>query len=49
MTGADRRNFRGADLAGLGGRRVRVRGIVQNRNGRPMIGLANPAQMEVLN
>lgn len=49
VTGADRRGFRGAGLAGLGGRRVRVRGIVQNRNGRPMIAIANPAQIEVLN
>lgn len=49
ISGADRRNFRGADLDGLAGRRLRLRGIVQESNDRPMIGLSNPAQIEVLN
>jgi hypothetical protein len=49
VTGADRRNFRAAAPDALGGRRVRVRGIVQSSNGRPMIAVANPAQIEVLN
>jgi endonuclease YncB( thermonuclease family) len=48
VAGADRRNFRGGILDGLSGRRVRVRGVVQNSNGRPMLVLSNPAQIEVL-
>lgn len=48
IAAADRRGFRGLDLAGLQGRRLRVRGVVQNSNGRPLIALANPAQIEVL-
>ncbi len=48
VTGADRRNFRGAGLDALNGQRVRVRGIVQNSAGRPMLALSNPAQIEVL-
>ncbi len=49
VSGADRRNFRGSDLDGLAGKRLRLRGIVQQRDGRPMIALSNPAQIEVLN
>jgi endonuclease YncB( thermonuclease family) len=48
VTGADRRAFRGAGLEGLNGRRVRVRGIVQNSGGRPLLALSNPAQIETL-
>lgn len=48
IAGGDRRGFRGLDLDSLQGRRLRVRGIVQDSNGRPMIALANPAQVEFL-
>jgi endonuclease YncB( thermonuclease family) len=48
ISGADRRNFRAADLDGLAGRRLRLRGVVQESNGRPMIALSNPAQIELL-
>ncbi len=48
ISGADRRNFRDAGLDRLAGRRLRLRGVVQDRSGRPMIALANPAQIEVL-
>ena len=34
---SDRRAFRGVDLGALAGRRLRLRGIVQESNGRPMI------------
>jgi micrococcal nuclease len=37
------------DFAELKGRRVRVRGLIQNVDGRPQIALSNPAQVEVLN
>jgi endonuclease YncB( thermonuclease family) len=47
VTGPDRRNFR--DAGSFTGRRLRVRGIVQSVNGRPVIALANTAQIEVLN
>ncbi len=46
---ADRRNFSGDELQGLFAHRLRVRGIVQDSNGRPMIAIAGPAQIEVLN
>ncbi|MBV9548287.1 MAG: thermonuclease family protein [Alphaproteobacteria bacterium] len=49
ISGADRRNFRGADLDRLVGRRLRVRGIVQEMDGRPVIVLSSPAQIEILN
>ena len=45
---ADRRAFRGVDLGALAGRRLRLRGIVQESNGRPMIVLSGPAQLEIL-
>ena len=48
ISGADRRNFRSPDLDGLAGRRLRLRGIVQESNGRPMIALSNPEQIELL-
>ena len=48
ISGADRRNFRAADLDGMAGRRLRLRGIVQESNGRPMIALSHPAQIELL-
>jgi len=44
----DRRAFRDFDLEGLAGRKVRVRGIVQDYQGRPEIALSNPSQIEVL-
>jgi endonuclease YncB( thermonuclease family) len=49
IAGNDRRGFRGEDLQALNGKRLRVRGIVQDSNGRPMIAIANPAQIEILN
>ena len=49
ISGADRRNFRGSDLDAMAGRRLRLRGMVQERDGRPMIALSNMAQIEVLN
>lgn len=45
----DRRAFRGFDLDGLEAHHIRIRGIVQERHGRPEIALSNPAQIEVLN
>jgi endonuclease YncB( thermonuclease family) len=48
IAGGDRRGFRGLDFDGLRGRRLRVRGIVQDSSGRPMIALSNAAQIEVL-
>jgi hypothetical protein len=45
---SDRRAFRGVDLGALAGRRLRLRGIVQESNGRPMIALSGPLQIEVL-
>jgi endonuclease YncB( thermonuclease family) len=48
VSGEDRRAFRGAGLERLAGRRVRVRGVVQVSNGRPMIALGSPAEVEVL-
>ena len=44
----DRRTFRDFDLDGLAGRKVRVRGIVQDYRGHPEIALANPSQIELL-
>jgi endonuclease YncB( thermonuclease family) len=46
----DRRGFRsgGFDPVSLEGRDVRVRGVVQNVGGRPQIGLASRAQIEIL-
>lgn len=49
ISGTDRRNFRGSDLDAMAGRRLRLRGMVQERDGRPMIALSNMAQIEVLN
>jgi len=42
------RAFRDFDLDGLAGRKVRVRGIVQDYRGRPEIALSNPSQIELL-
>lgn len=44
----DRRAFRDSDLEGLETRRIRIRGIVQDRRGTPGIALSNPAQIELL-
>jgi micrococcal nuclease len=44
-----RRAFRDFDFDELSGRRIRVRGIVQDYRGRPEIVLSNPFQIEVLN
>jgi endonuclease YncB( thermonuclease family) len=50
VTGEDRRIFRQAgDPAALEGRRVRVRGVVQDVQGRPQIALGSAAQLELLN
>lgn len=49
VSGEDRRAFRGRDLETLTGKRVRVRGVVQNSDGRPLIALGSPAQIEMLN
>jgi hypothetical protein len=46
--GEDRRAFRSVSLESLAGRHVRVRGMVQNSDGRPLIALGSPAQIEVL-
>jgi endonuclease YncB( thermonuclease family) len=49
VTGDDRRIFRQAgDPAALEGRRVRVRGVVQDVQGRPQIALGSAAQLELL-
>ena len=50
IAGDDRKTFRrmGFDLAALRGRRIRLRGMVEDANGRPQIALANPAQIEML-
>jgi hypothetical protein len=50
VAGEDRKTFRreGFDLAGLRGRRIRLRGMVRSEQGRPQIVLANPAQIELL-
>lgn len=50
VAGEDRKTFRreGFDLAGLRGRRIRLRGMVRAEQGRPQIVLANPAQIELL-
>ncbi len=45
----DRRAFRGFDLDGLEAHHIRIRGIVQDQRGRPLIELSNPSQIEVLN
>lgn len=46
----DRKAFRGSDpaLEDLAGREIRLRGIVENFNGRPEIALSNPKQIELL-
>ncbi|HVV28351.1 MAG TPA: thermonuclease family protein [Rhizomicrobium sp.] len=44
----NRRAFRGFDLDGLAGKRIRIRGVVQDYRGRTEIALANPAQIEIL-
>ena len=44
----DRRAFRDFDLDILSGRRIRVRGIVQDNRGRQEIALSNPFQIEQL-
>lgn len=49
MVGAEsRRAFHDFDFDELSGRRIRVRGIVQDYRGRPEIVLSNPFQIEVL-
>ncbi|HWU54037.1 MAG TPA: thermonuclease family protein [Rhizomicrobium sp.] len=49
VIGAESRNaFRDFDFDELSGRRIRVRGIVQDYRGRPEIVLSNPAQIELL-
>ena len=48
IAGGDRRGFRDLGTASLQGRRLRVRGIVQDSNGRPMIALSSPVQIEML-
>ena len=49
MIGAEsRRAFRDFDFDELPGRRIRVRGIVQDYRGRPEIVLSNPYQIELL-
>jgi hypothetical protein len=49
MVGAEsRRAFRDFDFDELPGRRIRVRGIVQDYRGRPEIVLSNPYQIELL-
>ncbi len=50
VTGDDRRLFRqGGDPVALEGRAVRVRGVVQQVDGRAQIAIANRSQIEVLN
>ena len=51
VAGEDRRAFRqgGFDPVSLEGRLVRVRGVIQQVDGRPQIGVANRAQIELLN
>lgn len=50
VSGDDRRIFRQAgDPAALEGRRVRIRGVVQDAQGRPQIALGSAAQLELLN
>lgn len=44
----DRRAFRDFDFDAISGRRVRLRGMVQDYRGRPEIALSNPFQIEVL-
>ena len=46
----DAKPFRDMDpsLEELAGRRVRLRGVVEDYNGRPEIALSNPAQIELL-
>lgn len=44
----DRRAFRDFDLEGLEARRIRIRGVVQDRSGGLEIALSNPAQIEML-
>jgi endonuclease YncB( thermonuclease family) len=44
----DRHAFRDFDFEDLPGRRIRVRGIVQDYRGRPEMVLSNPMQIEVL-
>lgn len=50
VTSEDRRGFirGGFDPVMLEGRNVRVRGVVQNVGGRPQIGIASRAQIEIL-
>jgi len=50
VAGDDRRGFRrdGFDPLSLEGRAVRVRGVVQQADGRPQIAIASRAQIEVL-
>ncbi len=49
LSADDMANFRaiGVDPRGYAGKTVRVRGVVQNRNG-PLIDIANPLQIEVV-
>ncbi len=50
VAGEDRKVFRraGFDLTALAGKRIRLRGLVEDHDGRPQIALSNPAQIEVL-
>ena len=48
INSGDRRAFRDFDFDELSGRRVRVRGIVQDYRGRPEIVLSRPYQIEAL-
>jgi hypothetical protein len=48
IAAGDHKAFRDFDIDGLSGRRIRVRGIVQDDRGRSEIALSNPAQIEVL-
>jgi endonuclease YncB( thermonuclease family) len=49
ISAEDRKAFRGFDLEGLRGHRIRVRGMVEDFGGRQEIALSNPAQIEILN
>jgi len=44
----DRRAFRDFDFDALSGRRIRVRGVVQDDHGRPQIQLSTPYQVELV-
>jgi len=48
ISGADRRKFRSGLLEELAGHRLRLRGIVQESGGRPMIAVSNLEQIQLL-